>query len=91
MTVIETWGSAQRGQSLQLDDTTLTTMFGPKWRMLPIGANQLSQAVATLAIHVVQRENGMPDVVVRQLVHDAHTAVVAEIVQAKNLIHKPQL
>jgi len=41
--------SAQRGQVLQFDETTLTTVFGPKWRLLLIGAGQLSQAVAMMA------------------------------------------
>ncbi len=40
---------AQRGEQLQFDGTTLTTLFGPRWRLLLIGAGQLSQAVAQLA------------------------------------------
>jgi xanthine dehydrogenase accessory factor len=40
---------AVRGQSMQFDGTTLTTVFGPKWRLLLIGAGQLSQAVAKMA------------------------------------------
>jgi xanthine dehydrogenase accessory factor len=41
--------SAQRGEALQFDGTTLTTLFGPRWRMLLIGAGQLSQALAQVA------------------------------------------
>ena len=40
---------AVRGQAMQFDDATLTTVFGPKWRLLLIGAGQLSQAVAQMA------------------------------------------
>jgi xanthine dehydrogenase accessory factor len=96
---------AVRGQSMQFDGNTLTTVFGPKWRLLLIGAGQLSQAVAqmasvldfevlvcdpreeyaaTLGIEGVQRVPGMPDDVVRELLPDAHTAIVA-------LTHDPKL
>jgi xanthine dehydrogenase accessory factor len=40
---------AQRGESMSFDGQTLITMFGPKWRLLLIGAGQLSQAVANIA------------------------------------------
>jgi len=40
---------AQRGDALQFDGSTLTTLFGPRWRLLLIGAGQLSQAVAQMA------------------------------------------
>ncbi|APW42060.1 XdhC family protein [Rhodoferax saidenbachensis] len=40
---------AVRGQAMQFDGTTLTTLFGPRWRLLLIGAGQLSQAVANMA------------------------------------------
>ena len=40
---------AVRGQALQFDDATLTTVFGPKWRLLLIGAGQLSRCVAQVA------------------------------------------
>ena len=40
---------AARGQTMQFDGTTLTTVFGPKWRLLLIGAGQLSLAVAQIA------------------------------------------
>ena len=96
-----------RGQTLQFDGSTLTTVFGPKWRLLLIGAGQLSQAVAQMALMLdfevlvcdpreeyaaalvaglpgVRRIEGMPDDVVRELVPDAHTAIVA-------LTHDPKL
>ncbi len=40
---------AQRAQRMHFDGTTLTTLFGPRWRLLLIGAGQLSQAVAAMA------------------------------------------
>ena len=40
---------AQRGEALHFDGITLTTLFGPRWRLLLIGAGQLSQAVAQMA------------------------------------------
>lgn len=40
---------AGRGEQLAFDSTTLTTLFGPRWRLLLIGAGQLSQAVAQMA------------------------------------------
>lgn len=99
--------SAVRGQAMQFDGSTLTTVFGPKWRLLLIGAGQLSQAVAQMALMLdfevlvcdpreeyaatlmaglsgVRRIEGMPDDVVRELVPDAHTAIVA-------LTHDPKL
>ena len=41
--------SATRNEAMAFDGATLTTMFGPKWRLLLIGAGQLSQAVANMA------------------------------------------
>ena len=41
--------TAIRGEAMAFDGLTLTTMFGPKWRLLLIGAGQLSQAVAQIA------------------------------------------
>uniref|UniRef100_UPI0025EB88D6 XdhC family protein n=1 Tax=Rhodoferax sp. TaxID=50421 RepID=UPI0025EB88D6 len=99
--------TADRGQATCFDGATLTTVFGPKWRLLLIGAGQLSQAVAQIATLLdfevlvcdpreeyaatlvagmpgVQRIEGMPDDVVRELVPDAHTAIVA-------LTHDPKL
>ncbi|MEI6734182.1 MAG: XdhC family protein [Comamonadaceae bacterium] len=42
--------AAHRGQALEFDGITLNTVFGPKWRLLLIGAGQLSQAVARIAL-----------------------------------------
>lgn len=100
-----TLADAVRGDGMHFDGTTLSTVFGPKWRLLLIGAGQLSQAVAqmaglldfevlvcdpreeyaaTLGIAGVRRLAGMPDDVVRELMPDAHTAIVA-------LTHDPKL
>ena len=89
---------ATRDQAMTFDGLTLTTLFGPKWRLLLIGAGQLSQAVARMAALLdfevlvcdpreeyafdlaqvgATRIAGMPDDVVRDLVPDAHTAIVA--------------
>jgi len=96
---------AARGQTLHFDGSVLSSVFGPKWRLLLIGAGQLSQAVAQIALMLdfevlvcdpreeyaamlrqdsVHRVLGMPDDVVRELVPDAHTAIVA-------LTHDPKL
>ena len=40
---------AARAQAMHFDGIKLTTLFGPKWRLLLIGAGQLSQAVARIA------------------------------------------
>ena len=100
-----TLSGAQRGQTLFYDSVVLRTVFGPKWRLLLIGAGQLSQAVAQMAGMLdfevlvcdpreeysagldmvgVQRLMGMPDDVVREMLPDAHTAIVA-------LSHDPKL
>jgi len=100
-----TLADALRGQTMVFNESTLSTVFGPKWRLLLIGAGQLSQAVAsmaslldfevlvcdpreeyaaTLGIAGVQRVPGMPDDVVREMLPDAHTAIVA-------LTHDPKL
>lgn len=99
--------SAVRGQTIAFSGSTLTTVFGPKWRLLLIGAGQLSQAVAKIAVMLdfevlvcdpreeyaaslmndvpdIRRIEGMPDDVVRELLPDAHTAIVA-------LTHDPKL
>ena len=98
---------ATPGQPLLFDGTTLTTVFGPQWRLLLIGAGQLSIVVAQMAALLdfevlvcdpreeyvatlktclpdVQHDAGMPDDVVRGMVADAHTAIVA-------LTHDPKL
>ena len=41
--------AASRDDSMRFDGTELTTLFGPKWRLLLVGAGQLSQAVARMA------------------------------------------
>lgn len=95
---------ATREQSMAFDGLTLTSLFGPKWRLLLIGAGQLSQAVASMAALLdfevlvcdpreeyafdsaqigATRLSGMPDDVVRELVPDAHTAIVALTHDAK--------
>ena len=102
---VVTLSGAQRGQTLAYDSAVLRTVFGPKWRLLLIGAGQLSQAVAQMASMLdfevlvcdpreeysagldmvgVQRLMGMPDDVVREMLPDAHTAIVA-------LTHDPKL
>ena len=98
---------AVRGQAMTFSGETMTTIFGPKWRLLLIGAGQLSQAVAQIAFMLdfevlvcdpreeyaeslissvpgIVRVEGMPDDVVRELVPDVHTAIVA-------LTHDPKL
>ncbi len=40
---------AMRGQAMHFDGSVLTCALGPKWRLLLIGAGQLSQAVAQMA------------------------------------------
>ena len=97
-TGLVTLADAKRDQAMAFDGLTLTTLFGPKWRLLLIGAGQLSQAVAQMAALLdfevlvcdpreeyafdpslvgATRIAGMPDDVVRELVPDAHTAIVA--------------
>lgn len=99
-----TLAHATRDQAMTFDGLTLTTLFGPKWRLLLIGAGQLSQAVASMAAQLdfevlvcdpreeyafdpaqsgETRLAGMPDDVVRDLVPDAHTAIVALTHDAK--------
>jgi xanthine dehydrogenase accessory factor len=48
-TGLVTLTDATREQAMAFDGLTLTTLFGPKWRLLLIGAGQLSQAVAQMA------------------------------------------
>jgi xanthine dehydrogenase accessory factor len=49
-TGLVTLANATRDQAMAFDGLSLTTLFGPKWRLLLIGAGQLSQAVASMAI-----------------------------------------
>lgn len=44
-----TLAPATRDDTMHFDGSRLTTLFGPKWRLLLIGAGQLSQAVAQIA------------------------------------------
>lgn len=103
-TGLVTLANASREQGMTFDGLTLTTLFGPKWRLLLIGAGQLSQAVASMAALLdfevlvcdpreeyafdpaqvgATRLPGMPDDVVREMVPDAHTAIVALTHDAK--------
>jgi xanthine dehydrogenase accessory factor len=41
---------ATRGEAFTFDGTTLRALFGPRWRLLIIGAGQLSRAVAQMAL-----------------------------------------
>ena len=42
--------SAVRGEVFTFDGRTLRALFGPRWRMLVIGAGQLSRALAQMAL-----------------------------------------
>jgi xanthine dehydrogenase accessory factor len=44
-----TLAAASREDRMQFDGLKLTTLFGPRWRLLLVGAGQLSQAVAQIA------------------------------------------
>lgn len=44
-----TLAKASREQGMAFDGARLTTLFGPRWRVLLVGAGQLSQAVARIA------------------------------------------
>jgi xanthine dehydrogenase accessory factor len=48
-TGVATLGSARRSDTLTFDGRTLTTVHGPRWRLLVIGAGQLSKYVAQMA------------------------------------------
>jgi len=41
--------AGKSGQGMHFDGITLTTLFGPRWRLLLIGAGQLSQVLARMA------------------------------------------
>jgi xanthine dehydrogenase accessory factor len=43
-------GPAKAGMSLQVSETALTTIHGPRWRLLIIGAGQLSRFLAQIAV-----------------------------------------
>jgi xanthine dehydrogenase accessory factor len=42
--------AANREAQMTFDGLKLTTLFGPRWRLLLVGAGQLSQAVAQIAV-----------------------------------------
>ena len=44
--------AATRGDEFTFDGTTLRALFGPRWRLLIIGAGQLSRAVAQMALAI---------------------------------------
>ena len=44
--------AATRGDEFSFDGTTLRALFGPRWRLLIIGAGQLSRAVAQMALAI---------------------------------------
>ena len=45
-----TLGPAEAGMSLQVSEAALTTIHGPRWRLLIIGAGQLSRFLAQIAV-----------------------------------------
>src|SRR3954469_8567309 len=42
--------AAARGESFAFDGSTMRALFGPRWRMLVIGAGQLSRVLAQMAL-----------------------------------------
>jgi len=42
--------SAHRGEAFTFDGKTMRALYGPRWRMLVIGAGQLSRALAQMAL-----------------------------------------
>ncbi|MFN0314864.1 MAG: XdhC family protein [Burkholderiales bacterium] len=49
-TGVVTLSPARRGDVLQFDEKTLTTIHGPLWRLVIIGAGQISQYLAQMAL-----------------------------------------
>jgi xanthine dehydrogenase accessory factor len=49
-TGVVTIEAATRGEAFQFDGKSLRALFGPRWRLLIIGAGQLSRAVAQMAL-----------------------------------------
>jgi xanthine dehydrogenase accessory factor len=45
-----TLGDATSGMSMQVSESALTTIHGPRWRLLIIGAGQLSRFLAQIAV-----------------------------------------
>ena len=48
-TGLVTLAEGQRGDALEFTETTLHATFGPRWRLLLIGAGQLSRALGSMA------------------------------------------
>ena len=42
--------AASRGEKFEFDGSTLRALFGPRWRLLIIGAGQLSRVLASMAL-----------------------------------------
>jgi len=42
--------AASRGEAFRFDGNTLRALYGPRWRLLIVGAGQLSRAVAQMAL-----------------------------------------
>ncbi len=42
--------AARRGDGFACDETTMSSVFGPRWRMLIVGAGQLSRVLAQMAM-----------------------------------------
>src|SRR6266850_914481 len=64
---------------LEFDGSVLSAVHGPRWRLVLIGAGQLTRYLAAVPIN-----RGMPDDIVRELELDGHSALVA-------LTHDPKL
>jgi xanthine dehydrogenase accessory factor len=98
-------GAAEPGQATAFDGERLVAVYGPRWRLLIIGAGQLSRYLAEFALALdyqvtvcdprgdyaeswsvagAELTRDMPDDVVREMVPDARSAVVA-------LTHDPKL
>ena len=80
---------------LEFDGRVLSAVHGPRWRLVLIGAGQLTRYLAVVVdpreeyaagwdLESVKLDRGMPDDVVRELNLDGHSAVVA-------LTHDPKL
>lgn len=50
-----TLGPAGAGMAMQVSDTEMTTIHGPRWRLLIIGAGQLSSYLAQIAVSMDYR------------------------------------
>jgi xanthine dehydrogenase accessory factor len=97
--------AADGGEDFACDARALNKVFGPRWRMLLIGANHLSRYVAQLALMLDYRviicdprddydESGLPDGVerVRSMPDDAvHTYITHPRSVVIALTHDPRL